>query len=73
MSLRKRITMRDKAWTQGFAAALSITYNVSPDKSLAADVLHESGLCFDDLKAAGVEDYDLNHVLASLQVHGDSE
>jgi hypothetical protein len=64
---RNKATEYDKAWTQGFATALSITHSISPDKELAADVLHESGLSVDDLKAAGVEDYDMRQIEASIR------
>jgi hypothetical protein len=66
----KKLTAHEKSWTQGFAAALSTVFVVSPDKALPADVLHESGLSLDDLKAAGVEDYDFDHVASSVREKG---
>lgn len=62
---RKRLSARDKAWTQGFAAALATVHFMSTDKALAGDVLRESGLTLDDLREAHVEPCDMEKIEAS--------
>lgn len=63
MSLSLSDAIRDrKIYLRGYAAALADLIRMHGIESEARDAINGSGLTVEELKAAGVEDYDLDEI-----------
>lgn len=63
----RRNLMADVAWTRGFALALAEVQRAAGCDSVTKRVLRNAGLTVKKLRAAGVEDYDIKPIAATVK------
>lgn len=56
----------NKLFLRGFAVALADVMRLHGEEVIVRDVLNEAGVTVDQLKRAGVEDYDLREIRTAM-------